>query len=119
LLEYLRVRTNEYDLIYKRDDILIFTLHVNQFHELDTWYVRINTIWNSTEELAARATINAAEQILKDMPTIFNQRNECAVCLDEAFLVKWPTCSHSFCQDCTNSWRREKDTCPLCRTHIN
>jgi hypothetical protein len=119
LLEYLRERSYEYDLLYKRNNILIFTLHVNKFHELGTWYVRIDTIWHSTEELAARATINAAEFILQDMPTIFNQRNECAVCLNEVFLVKWPTCIHAFCQDCTSSWRRERDTCPLCRAHTN
>jgi len=116
LLEYLRVQTNEYNLIYKRDDIPIFTLQVKQFHESGTWYVRIDTIWHSTYELPfARTLINAAEEILKDMINIFNQRNQCAVCLDEAFLVKWPTCSHSFCQDCTSSWCREKNTCPLCR----
>ena len=119
LLEYLRERSDEYDLLYKRNDILIFTLRVNKFYESRTWYIRINTIWHSTEELAARATIIAAEQILKDMPTIFNLHNKCAVCLDKAFLVKWPACTHAFCQDCTNAWCRERNTCPLCRASFS
>jgi hypothetical protein len=115
LLEYLRERSDEYDLLYKRNDIPIFTLRVNKFYESRRWYIRINTIWHFREELPARATIIAAEQILQDMHTIFNLHNKCAVCLDKAFLVKWPACTHAFCQDCTNAWCRERNTCPLCR----
>jgi hypothetical protein len=104
LLEYLRKRTTQYDLIYKCDDIPIFTLHANQFHELGKWYVRINTIWH------------IEDQNLDNFPNIFYPHGQCAVCLEDAFLVRWRTCKHAFCQDCTTSWRRETNTCPLCRS---
>jgi Zinc finger, C3HC4 type (RING finger) len=107
LLEYLRLRTNEYDLIYKRDNIPIFTLHVNHFQESGTWYVRIDTIWHSIEEPPVATPATSALIGL------------CAVCLeDEVSLVKWRTCSHAFCRDCTSRWRRTQDTCPLCRTPL-
>lgn len=110
LLEYLRARADNYDLIYKRDGINIFTLQVSQFYELGTWKVRITLVWH----ILIR-TITESELILQDMLSIFNNHNECSVCLDDAFLIKWPACSHAFCQDCTSAWRRNNDTCPLCR----
>lgn len=27
-------------------------------------------------------------------------------------------CRHSFCKSCIETWRRQKDTCPICRTKI-
>ena len=102
LLEYLRNRSNNYDLIYRRDGINVFTLKVIQFFETEQWKVRITTVWHTTPGLFA-----------------FNNHNQCAVCLDDAFLVRWPACTHAFCQDCTNAWRMVSYTCPLCRARVS
>jgi hypothetical protein len=120
LLEYLRNHSNNYDLIYRRDGINIFTLQVTQFSEAGQWKVRINTVWHTTPALFAvrQATIEL-DLVLLDMQSIFNNHNQCTVCLDDAFLVRWPACNHSFCTDCISIWRRHTNTCPLCRAHVS
>ena len=116
LLEYLRQRTSNYNLIYYRDGAPIFTLQVSQIEELGVWNVRITTVWHNTTILEPTKEL---ERTLQDMPLIFNYHEQCAVCLDNAFLVQWPTCTHSFCSDCTLSWRNGRvalsTPCPLCR----
>lgn len=106
LLEYLRVRTPNYNLIYYREQVPIFTIGVSQFQESGTWYVRITTIWHG-------AIDRYANQI--DISTIFTNHDECAVCLDTALLARWPGCTHSFCHDCISRWMATNATCPLCR----
>ena len=45
---------------------------------------------------------------------------DCPVCLDEKELVKFNTCTHGACQECTNLLDKfEISTCPLCRTEFN
>lgn len=100
LLEYLWQRTSNYNLIYYRDGVPIFTLQVSQIEELGVWNVRITTVWHNTTIFEPTTEL---ERTLQDMPLIFNFHEQCAVYLDDAFLVRWPTCTHSFFSDCTLS----------------
>ena len=113
LLEYLREHSDNYELIYRRDGINIFTLQVSQFSESGQWQVRITPVWHIPIRITTEADL-----ILQDMSSIFNDHNQCAVCLDDAFLVKWPACTHTFCTDCIGRWRiiNHLYTCPLCRS---
>jgi hypothetical protein len=106
LLEYLRERSDNYELIYQRDGVDMFTLQVIQFSESGQWQVRITPVWPTETDL-----------ILQDMSSIFNPHAQCTVCLDDAFQVRWPVCTHTFCTDCIRQWRtiNHNHTCPLCR----
>ena len=112
LLKYLRERADNYDLIYQRDGINIFTLQVSQIYESGAWKVRITDVWHTPIRISTES-----ELILQDMQSIFTDHNQCAVCLDDAFLVRWPTCTHVFCSGCISTWRQinNTNTCPLCR----
>lgn len=118
LLEYLRQCSSNYNLIYRRNGTEIFRLQVSQFSELGQWQVRITTIWhNSLALLAINLAISDFDVILHYMSAIFTNHSECAICLDDAYLEKWPSCTHSFCRACIDDWRRrQKNTCPLCRS---
>jgi hypothetical protein len=106
LLEYLRIQTDKYTLTYYRNDIRIFTFQVAHYIDIDKIYVKIDTIWH----------ISFEADFLKYIPMIFSIHNLCIVCLDDAFLVKWPACTHYFCNECINKWRDSGYiTCPLCR----
>lgn len=114
LLEYLRERSEHYELHYKRDDILVFTLQVNKFYESGQWYVRITTVYHNIN-----LNLQDSHLILQDLPYIFNTHEQCSVCWDNAFLVEWGTCTHSFCDDCVERWRQQGNhTCPLCRALV-
>ena len=92
LLEYLREQSTNYDLIYQRDNINIFRLHVSKFIDDSGWWrIRISDEWY----------------------------NECAICVSNAFLIRWSTCTHSFCRDCIDRWHEHSNTRPLCRTIAN
>eukprot|EP01112_Ceratiomyxa_fruticulosa_P012890 TRINITY_DN3593_c0_g1_i1.p1 TRINITY_DN3593_c0_g1~~TRINITY_DN3593_c0_g1_i1.p1 ORF type:complete len:198 (-),score=23.85 TRINITY_DN3593_c0_g1_i1:87-680(-) len=41
--------------------------------------------------------------------------NECAICLDRESTLVLP-CSHSFCSECLEEWKKKSDTCPFCRS---
>jgi hypothetical protein len=111
LLEYLRERSDNYELIYQRDGIDMFTLQVIQFSESGQWKVRITTVWHTP------ILTTETDLILQDMSSIFNPHAQCTVCLDDAFQVRWPVCTHTFCADCIRQWRtiNHNHTCPLCR----
>ena len=43
----------------------------------------------------------------------------CAICLD---IMRNPVilaaCGHSLCNDCLQAWKKEKSSCPICRTRF-
>ena len=43
----------------------------------------------------------------------------CAICLD---IMRNPVilaaCGHSLCNDCLQTWKKEKTSCPICRTRF-
>ena len=42
----------------------------------------------------------------------------CQICLNKIRCKKQLNCSHSFCHGCINKWRKNNNTCPICRTEI-
>ena len=42
----------------------------------------------------------------------------CPICLELLFAPVALNCSHTFCQLCIGLWRKEKNTCPICRVLI-
>lgn len=46
------------------------------------------------------------------------KKSNCPICLENfSVLVKYK-CDHTFCKECSNSWRQVSHTCPLCRADI-
>jgi hypothetical protein len=43
---------------------------------------------------------------------------KCPICLELLFAPVVLNCSHTFCQLCIGTWRKEKNTCPICRVLI-
>lgn len=125
LLEYLRIQTNSYSLRYHRNRIPIFTCQVEQYNEDSNWFVRINTVWHNdiaaSQQARSLILTNATDLFLQDISRILTPSAQCAVCLDDAFLENWQTCTHSFCHECMTTWRRARHqiTCPLCRAVWN
>lgn len=112
LLQYLRQHADEYDLIYLQDEVPIFKFHVRQYKEAEAWRVSIDTIWLK-RELALQAG-----QPIVTIQSIFAIHEQCAVCLEDAFLECWGACNHTFCSECITIWRMQGyNTCPLCRAY--
>ena len=44
--------------------------------------------------------------------------NTCPICLEECDYMISLTCSHSFCNECMNTWRQVSTSCPVCRQNI-
>ena len=45
--------------------------------------------------------------------------NICNICYLEQELVSFSNCSHKFCQNCTNTWFKTNNTCPMCRKIVD
>lgn len=47
-----------------------------------------------------------------------NKINLCTICLDNIEDEKKLKCGHSFCKNCILKWKKESNTCPICRKPI-
>lgn len=46
------------------------------------------------------------------------KKDSCPICLEEfSSLIKYK-CKHTFCKECSDSWKQVSSTCPLCREEI-
>lgn len=54
-----------------------------------------------------------------DLP---DSNNKCTICFDdyrEGVGIKFLPCNHHFHEECIDEWFNIKDSCPLCKKHIN
>ena len=80
--------------------------------------------WNTKQIKNSLVDTNRERDALKEelkkckeeMQTV-KEHMSCAICLD---LMRNPVisvaCGHSLCNSCLQTWKKEKNTCPICRT---
>ena len=86
--------------------------------------VKSNIEWNTKQIRDSLVDTNMERDALKEelkkckeeMQTV-KEHMSCAICLD---LMRNPVisvaCGHSLCNSCLQTWKKEKNTCPICRT---
>ncbi|AAL69877.1 SPV138 N1R/p28-like host range RING finger protein [Swinepox virus] len=63
--------------------------------------------------------------VLQEYENVYNDSidKECSICMEIVYEKKMKSkffgilshCNHIFCIDCINEWRKQRNTCPLCR----
>ena len=81
--------------------------------EWNTEQIKNNLVDTSRERDALREELKRCKE---EMQTL-KEHMTCAICLD---LMRNPvisvTCGHSLCNSCLQTWKKEKNSCPICRT---
>ena len=81
--------------------------------EWNTEQIKNNLVDTSRERDALREELKRCKE---EMQTL-KEHMTCAICLD---LMRNPVisvaCGHSLCNSCLQTWKKEKNSCPICRT---
>ena len=86
--------------------------------------VKSNIEWNTKQIRDSLVDTNMERDALKEElkkckkeMQMVKEHMSCAICLD---LMRNPVisvaCGHSLCNSCLQTWKKEKNTCPICRT---
>ena len=83
--------------------------------EWNTEQIKNNLVDTSRERDALREELKRCKE---EMQTL-KEHMTCAICLD---LMRNPVisinCGHSLCNSCLQTWKKEKNSCPICRTEF-
>ena len=88
--------------------------------------VKSNIEWNTKQIRDSLVDTNMERYALKEEVKkcrkemqIVREHLSCAICLD---IMRNPVilaaCGHSLCNDCLQTWKKEKTSCPICRTRF-
>ena len=88
--------------------------------------VKSNIEWNTKQIRDSLVDTNMQRDALKEElkkckkeMQMVREHLSCAICLD---IMRNPVilaaCGHSLCNDCLQTWKKEKTSCPICRTRF-
>ena len=88
--------------------------------------VKSNIEWNTKQIRNSLVDTNMERDALKEElkkckkeMQMVKEHMSCAICLD---LMRNPVisvaCGHSLCNSCLQTWKKEKNSCPICRTEF-
>ncbi|XP_050544059.1 E3 ubiquitin-protein ligase RNF8-like [Daktulosphaira vitifoliae] len=63
--------------------------------------------------------ISKIEETIKEkVNSVLESDFQCSICNELMVKACTINCSHTFCEICLNTWLRESNVCPLCRTSV-
>ena len=83
--------------------------------EMNTQQIRESLVDTNMQRDALKEELKKCK---KEMQMV-REHLSCAICLD---IMRSPVilaaCGHSLCNDCLQAWKKEKSSCPICRTRF-
>ncbi|XP_050533738.1 E3 ubiquitin-protein ligase rnf8-A-like [Daktulosphaira vitifoliae] len=83
-------------------------------HEL----TRKNLDYENTLKIQQDQISKIEETIKKKVYSVLESDLQCSICNELMVKACTINCSHTFCEICLNTWLRENNVCPLCRTSV-
>lgn len=62
--------------------------------------------------------LSQSDHVVSKVKDVMENELTCAICCELFVEASVLQCGHTFCSYCITSWRRQRDTCPLCQAKV-